>query len=149
MCFGWYQELLRETRARDLAAAEAELLDMLDHGGMIVHAYRDADRENPELVGRHSRLRSFISADDRERLRQCAPLPHEVERFLLDSESLSEWSCAQASGGLLERRWAIVELYSAAGQGVYGKAVLAAPAPAGPPVSRSAIDLGNDLSRAC
>lgn len=144
MCFGWYQELLRETRALDLAAAEAELLEMLDRGGMIVHVYRDVNRENPELVGRHSRLRSFIAAEDREKLRQGGSMPHEVERFLLDAESFGAWSSAKESGALLEQRWAIVDLYSAGGQtsaSIYGKAILALPTLASPSVSRSATDV--------
>jgi len=150
MCFGWYQELLRETRATDLTAAEAELVNMLDHGGMIVHVYRDADRENPELVGRHSRLRSFIASEDKERLRHGGALPHEVERFLLDANSFTAWSQAKESGRLLEQRWSIVDLFSAKGQyplSVYGKAVLVAPdkivspAPISDTVDRSSAQL--------
>ena len=80
MSFGWFQELLAETTVPDFPAAEVKLLEMLEHGGMIVHVYRETDQEHPELVGRHRRLRSFIegNATDTEP-------GHEVERFSLDT----------------------------------------------------------------
>jgi hypothetical protein len=112
MCFGWYQELLRETRARDLAAAEAELLDMLDCGGMIVHVYREADRENPELVGRHSRLSAWSSAKE--------------------SGALLEQRWA-----VVDLYWAGGQTFAS----IYGKAVLSSPMPAGPSDSQPASDL--------
>jgi len=80
MCFGWYQELLAEVRVDDLAAAEAKVLEMLDHGGMIVHVYRETDAMNPELVGRHRRLRSFIAVEESETLPRGVEPPHEIER---------------------------------------------------------------------
>jgi hypothetical protein len=133
MCFGWYQELLRDTRVDNLAAAEAKLFEMLDQGGMIVHAYRETDTENPELVGRHGRLRSFLAAGDLEFLNQGGTLPHEVERFLLDPANLEAWTRASETDRLLEERWSIVELWSAPGQDqscIYGKARLVVPAAA-------------------
>jgi hypothetical protein len=134
MCFGWYQELLRDTRVDNLAAAEAKLFEMLDQGGMIVHAYRETDSENPELVGRHGRLRSFLAASDPEPVKQGGILPHEVERFLLDPANLEAWTHASETHRLLEERWSIVELWSAPGQDqscIYGKAMLVAPATVG------------------
>ncbi len=131
MCFGWYQELLTDTRVDNLAAAEAKLFEMLDQGGMIVHAYRETDSENPELVGRHGRLRSFLAASD---LSQHGILPHEVERFLLDPAHLEAWTHASETNRLLEGRWSIVELWSAPGQDqscIYGKARLVVPAAIG------------------
>ena len=135
MCFGWYQELLRDTRVDNLAAAEAKLFEMLDQGGMIVHAYRETDSENPELVGRHGRLRSFLAASDLEFLRQGGILPHEVERFLLDPANLEAWTHASEGNRLLEGRWSIVELWSVPGQDqscMYGKARLVVPATISP-----------------
>lgn len=111
MCFGWYQELLSEARVDGLAAAESKLLQMLDRDGMIVHAYRESDPENPELVGRHSRLRSFIAAGERDASRHGVTLPHELERFLLDPAHLQAWARALREDGLLERRWSVVDLW--------------------------------------
>lgn len=125
MCFGWYQELLEETRVADFAAAEARLLEMLDRGGMIVHVYRETDADNPELVGRHRRLRSFTTgaacscSDD--------SVPHEVERFLLDRESLDAWAQASKMDGVLEKHWSVVDVWPVERQdqpGIYGKAML-------------------------
>ncbi len=82
MSFGWYQELLHETQIEGLAAAEAKLLDMLDQGAMIVHVYRETDAENPEIVGRHSRLRRFYSEGG------DAVIAHEVERCSQNSANL-------------------------------------------------------------
>jgi hypothetical protein len=124
MCFGWYQELLRETRVPDLAGAEAELVRMLDGGGMIVHVYRDTNRDSPELVGRHSRLRTFIDQDHLHARREEVGPAHEVERFLLDAQSLDSWSQARETGELLESRWSVVELWSTDVPSFYGKAVL-------------------------
>ena len=131
MCFGWYQELLRETRVPDLGTAEVELLRMLDEGGMIVHAYRDQNQENPELVGRHSRLRRFIAAEERPAARSGNAPPHEVERFLLDAESLAAWSRASETADLIDYRWSVVEFWSAGenSSAFYGKAVLCRTAP--------------------
>jgi hypothetical protein len=134
MCFGWYQELLRDTRVDNLAAAEAKLFEMLDQGGMIVHAYRETDSENPELVGRHGRLRSFLAATDLGPSKEGGTLPHEVERFLLDPANLEAWTHASEANRLLEGRWSIVELWSAPGQDqscIYGKARLVIPATVG------------------
>jgi hypothetical protein len=135
MCFGWYQELLRDTRVDNLAAAEARLFEMLDQGGMIVHVYRETDSENPELVGRHGRLRSFLAATDLGPLKEDGILPHEVERFLLDRANLEAWTHASERNRLLEGRWSIVELWSAPGPDqscIYGKAKLVVPAVIGP-----------------
>jgi hypothetical protein len=134
MCFGWYQELLRDTRVDNLAAAEAKLFEMLEQGGMIVHAYRETDSENPELVGRHGRLRSFLAATDLGPSKEGGTLPHEVERFLLDPANLEAWTHASEANRLLEGRWSIVELWSAPGQDqscIYGKARLVIPATVG------------------
>jgi len=127
MCFGWYQELLTEACVDDLATAEQKLLEMLDHGGMIVHVYRETDAENPELVGRHGRLRAFIAASDGDALRREAPLPHEVERFLLDSACLDTWIQARKTNELLDQHWSVIDLWPIDGQdrsSIYGKAML-------------------------
>ena len=84
MSFGWFQELLAETTVPDFPTAEAKLLDMLDRGSMIVHVYRETDREYPALVGRHRRLRSFYAGDKTDR-----ESGHEIERLHFD-ESHSE-----------------------------------------------------------
>ncbi|AXC11046.1 hypothetical protein ACPOL_1702 [Acidisarcina polymorpha] len=139
MCFGWYHELLRESRAHDLAAAAAQTLEMLDQDGMIVHVYRETDPDNPELVGRHRRLRSFIQAldlqagdlqaGDQQKQPSGASLCHEVERFLLDPESVVLWNQAKEGNGLLEQRWSIVDFWSAETRSpgnFYGKAILIA-----------------------
>ena len=126
MCFGWYQELLSEACADDLASAERKLLEMLDHGGMIVHVYRETDQENPELVGRHGLYRSFI-AGERDTSRRDAALPHEVERFLLDPVAMDAWVQARKTNGLLEQRWSVIDLWPIDGQdrsSIYGKAML-------------------------
>jgi hypothetical protein len=127
MSFGWYQELLEEVRVADFSAAEAKLVEMLDRGGMIVHAYRETDAENPELVGRHRRLRSFNANGNSACTCQDEAVPHEVERFLLDRDSFDLWASASETNGVVENRWSIVDLWpvEAIGQsGVYGKALL-------------------------
>ncbi len=106
MCFGWYQELLSEVRVEDFAAAEINIQRLLDTGGMIVHAYRETDLQNPELVGRHSRLSSFMAANDRE-----AAAAHEVERFLVDPAQCEAWVHAQLTDTLLQQRWRVVDLW--------------------------------------
>jgi hypothetical protein len=134
MCFGWYQELLRDMHVDNLVAAEARIFEMLDQGGMIVHAYRETDLENPELVGRHGRLRSFMAANDFGGSRKGGILPHEIERFLLDTANLDAWTHASKTGGLLEGRWSVVDLWSTQGQDqscLYGKAILVARAAVG------------------
>jgi hypothetical protein len=134
MCFGWYQELLSDTRVDNLAAAEKKLLEMLDHGGMIAHAYREHDPENPELVGRHGRLRSFLATCDSEPLKQAAMLPHEIERFLLDPADLEAWAHARETSRLLDGRWSVVDLWLPPGEDkscIYGKALLVAPGTSG------------------
>jgi len=130
MCFGWYQELLEEARVEDLAAAEARLLEMLDRGGMIVHVYRETDAENPELVGRHRRLRSFTSSGDSGCSCNDGIVPHEVERFLLDKAGLDVWVDASKTDGLVEQRWSVIDVWPVEGHdqpGVYGKATLISP----------------------
>lgn len=132
MCFGWYQELLREARAEDLVDAEAKLLDMLNGGGMIVHVYRDTEPENPELVGRHQRFRSFVSSEESDNITPRTELPHEVERFLLDHAALDAWNKARGTDALLDDRWSVVELWSSYDQetpAIYGKATLITPHP--------------------
>ncbi len=129
MCFGWYQELLGEVRVDDLRRAEAKLFEMLDKGGMIVHVYRDTDRENPEVVGRHRRFRNFFAPCESSGQPPLTELPHEVERFLLDRASLDTWSRARKIEALLEGRWSIVDLWSSFdldASPIYGKAVLVA-----------------------
>ncbi len=124
MCFGWYQELLRETSVPDLATAETTLLEMLDDDGMIVHVYRETEMEKPELVGRHERLRAFIGAEGRR--------GHEVERYLLDAACLGQWIQANRTGGVLEQRWSIVDLWPTEEQEeawMYGRATLTAREP--------------------
>jgi hypothetical protein len=82
MSFGWFQELLAEIIVPDLTAAEVKLVEMLDCGAMIVHVYREADREHPELVGRHRRLRCFYAGTGTD------PEPgHEIERLHLEKSS--------------------------------------------------------------
>ena len=135
MSFGWYHELLEEAEVSDLSAAEIKLLAMLDRGGMIVHAYRETDAENPELVGRHRRLRAFNSAAEGEcpHAGETLPhrvdetLPHEVERFLLDPANLDVWTRASETGGVVDQRWAVLELWPpdiSSQSGMYGKARL-------------------------
>jgi hypothetical protein len=127
MSFGWYHEFLEEAEVSDLSAAELKLLDMLDRGGMIVHAYRETDPENPELVGRHRRLRAFNSAAEGECPHAEEALPHEVERFLLDPANLDVWTRASETGGVVDQRWAVLELWPAditSQSGMYGKARL-------------------------
>jgi hypothetical protein len=127
MSFGWYHEFLEEVSVSDLSAAEHKLLDMLDRGGMIVHAYRETDSENPELVGRHRRLRAFNSVAAGECPRSCETLPHEVERFLLDPANLDAWTRASETGEVVDQRWAVLELWPAdisSQSGMYGKARL-------------------------
>jgi hypothetical protein len=128
MSFGWYQELLAQVRVETLDAATDKLLDMLDQDGMIVHAYRDTDADNPELVGHHRRLRSFITGEGKQRSDSAAP--HEIERFLLEPANLAAWTQARKMDGILEQRWSIVELW-ASGDGndasMYGKALLTVP----------------------
>ncbi len=127
MSFGWYQELLEEVHVPDFSSAEAKLLEMLDRGGMIVHAYRESDAENPELVGRHARLRSFNAGDDGQRPAEDRVVPHEIERFLLDAASMDVWVTACETGGVMDERWSVVELWPVQGNGrgsMYGKARL-------------------------
>jgi hypothetical protein len=95
---------------------------------MIVHVYRETDAINPELVGRHRRLRSFIGAEECESLPRGAEPQHEIERFLIDPAGLEAWSRASSTGGLLEQRWSVVDLRLAVGLNqphIYGKALLA------------------------
>lgn len=122
--FGWYGELVEQTQACDLAAAEATLNGMLDAGAMIVHVYRTGDPDNPELVGRHSRLRLFNAAT-----RSGSPPPHEIERFLLDPAGLDRWTTALNTGEVLEEHWSVVEMWAASASAepcIYGKARLIA-----------------------
>ncbi|MGI8772286.1 MAG: hypothetical protein ACR2JE_12715 [Acidobacteriaceae bacterium] len=126
MSFGWYQELLEEAHLDDFPAAEAKLVEMLDRGGMIVHAYRETDTENPELVGRHARLCSFNAGDHGE-CSKSGKTPHEVERFLLDVASMDAWVMASETGGVVDERWSVVELWPVQGHdlpAMYGKARL-------------------------
>jgi hypothetical protein len=127
MSFGWYHEFLEEAEVSDLSAAELKLVDMLDRDAMIVHVYRETDSENPELVGRHRRLRAFNSVAEGECPRADETLPHEVERFLLDLANLEVWTRASETGGVVDQRWTVLELWPAdiSGQpGMYGKARL-------------------------
>lgn len=127
MSFGWYHELLKETQVSSFAAAERKLLEMLDGGGMIVHAYRETDRDTPEIVGRHGRLRAFMTDTATERAREASAFPHELERFLLDAASARAWVRASETGQVLDERWSVVELWPPAGhnqQYMYGKAML-------------------------
>jgi hypothetical protein len=137
MSFGWYQELLEEAHVPDFTAAEAKVLEMLDRGGMIVHAYRETDSDNPELVGRHARLRSFNCGDAVDGPVQAGAIPHEVERFLLDAASLDAWVRASETGGVVDERWSVVELWPVSEPvseydrpSMYGKArLISAPSP--------------------
>jgi hypothetical protein len=125
LAFGWFHEFLYEERVPDLAAAEATLQTMLDDNAMIVHAYRESDPENPELIGRHCRLCAFTSGVGNENA-DDSPAVHEICRFLLDTDSLSLWQMARDRDQLMDNRWAVVDLYSldpCAGS-VYGKALL-------------------------
>lgn len=126
MCFGWFQELIGETSVTDLSAAEAEILAMLDRGAMIVHVYRETDQEHPELVGRHSRLRSF-NAGPSERTPPEAEGTHEIERFLLDAEKFQVWADALKRNAPMDQCWAVVDLWPLE-QGesdcLYGRATL-------------------------
>jgi hypothetical protein len=146
MSFGWYQELLSEVLVEDFTAAEIEVLHMLDSGGMIVHAYRESDLVNPELVGRHSRLRSFIGASDREVQQRDLSLTHEIERFLVDPSHCAAWSRAHQTDGLLQQRWRVVDLWcseSAMAEAdksrIYGRAIRIAPSAIGAVDSTSLI----------
>lgn len=133
MCFGWYQELLREAHADGVIAAESKLIEMLEDGGMIVHCYRETDLENPELVGRHRRLRFFV-APAGQGSRVGGEVPHQIERFLLDFASLETWKRAINSNRPLEGRWSVVELWSLDEErpsSLYGKATLISPPAAG------------------
>jgi hypothetical protein len=119
MSFGWFQELLREERVPNFAAAEAKLVEMLEAGGMIVHAYRESNPDQPELVGRNRTFRSFMA----ERRGLSA---HEVERYLLDRALLPAWKNAVERDGVIENRWQVVDLappQEVEGQPVYGKAM--------------------------
>lgn len=135
MSFGWYQELLEEAHLPDFSAAEATLVEMLDRGGMIVHAYRETDPDNPELVGRHARLRSFNAGSDGECSSREEGVAHEVERFLLDPASMDVWMRARETHGVVDERWSVVEFWSMDGHVheqpfIYGKArLIAAPSP--------------------
>ena len=130
MCFGWYHELLSEARVEDFAAAETSILRMLDAGGMIVHAYRETDLQNPELVGRHSRLTSFMAANDGEIEERGALVHHEVERFLIDPAQCKAWIDAHQSNTLLHQQWQVIELWCSDppstnedGSPIYGRAI--------------------------
>ena len=134
MGFGWYQELLREAQVEGLASAEEKLLEMLDRGAMIVHVYRETDAEHPELVGRHSRLRSFFSGVTENT--DGTTQPHEVERFLLDSSAMDDWAAARRTDRLLDQRWSVIELWADSRPAqerdeaiVYGRAMLIAQGP--------------------
>src|ERR1700760_2239281 len=127
MSFGWYHEFLEEVEVNDLFAAERKLVDMLDRDAMIVHVYRETDSENPELVGRHRRLRAFNSVAQGECPCADERLSHEVERFLLDPAKLEVWTRASETGGIVDQRWAVLELWPAdvsSQSGMYGKARL-------------------------
>jgi hypothetical protein len=124
MAFGWFHDFLYEERVLDLAAAEATLQKMLDDNAMIVHAYRETDPDNPELIGRHGRLCAFTSGVVIENANQLPA--HEISRFLLDTESLALWQSARERNQLIDSRWAVVDLYSHEVRigSVYGKAML-------------------------
>jgi hypothetical protein len=127
MSFGWYQELLEEAHLADFSAAEAKVLEMLDCGAMIVHAYRETDADHPELVGRHARLRSFNCGESEDGPIQAGATVHEVERFLLDAASLEAWVRASETGGVVDERWSVVELWPVSEDdrtSMYGKARL-------------------------
>ena len=120
--FGWYQEFLEQVTVDGFAAAEVKVLELLDRGGMIVHAYRETARDTPELVGRHQKLRSFNAGG-----LPCSEdsVPHEVERFLLDADHFHTWARAREQNAVVEQRWCVVELWPGAGEGsFYGKARL-------------------------
>jgi hypothetical protein len=134
LAFGWYYELLASVSVPTLAAAERELLRMLDGGGMIVHIYRDSDPDNPEIVGRHWRLRSFLFDSLGRRANARPEEQHEVERFLLDAASADDWVRARETGQPLEERWSVVELWTTAAgsenRASFGRARLISPRPA-------------------
>jgi hypothetical protein len=134
LAFGWYYELLASVSVPTLAAGERELLRMLDGGGMIVHVYRDSDPDNPEVVGRHWRLRSFLFDSLGRRTNGELEEQHEVERFLLDAASADDWVRARETGQPLEERWSVVELWTTAAgsekRASFGRARLISPRPA-------------------
>jgi hypothetical protein len=104
MCFGWFQELLREERVPNFAAAEAKVAEMLDGGGMIVHAYRESNTDQPEIVGRNRTFQSFMAVSGN------AQSGHEIERYLLDASLVHAWRQAVQRGGLLENRWQVMDV---------------------------------------
>lgn len=119
MSFGWFQELLKEERVPNFAAAEAKVVEMLDAGGMIAHGYRESNLDQPELVGRNRTFRSFMAAQAK------GPSAHEVERYLLDRGALAVWQRAAERDGVIENRWQVVDLSrepEAGAQPVFGKA---------------------------
>ena len=120
MSFGWFQELLKEERMPNFAAAEAKLVEMLDSGGMIVHAYRESNLDQPELVGRNRTFRSFMAAQAK------GLAAHEMERYLLDLTQLPSWQRAVEREEAIENRWQVVDLVPSQqveGQPVFGKAM--------------------------
>jgi len=124
MAFGWFHEFLCEERVVNLEAAETRLRELLDDNAMIVHVYRETDPENPELIGRHGRLCAFTAGNGTE-IAATSSVPHEICRFLLDTDSLEQWQAAKDRDLLIDSRWSVVDLYPTDDRaGVYGKALL-------------------------
>ncbi len=124
VAFGWFHELLREERVANLVEAEAKVAEMLDENAMIVHAYHATDMENPELVGKHSRLCDFTCGHQAS---TATPAAHEICRFLRGTQSVEAWQAAKERDVLMDSRWLVVDLYtsgSGATAEVYGRAML-------------------------
>ncbi len=131
VAFGWFHELLREERVATLVEAETRVAEMLGENAMIVHAYRDTDGENPELVGKHARLCNFTGGHQAS---TSTPAGHEICRFLRENQSVEAWRAAKERDVLMDSRWLVVDLYTS-GSGttaeVYGRAMLQRSANAG------------------